>query len=192
MKKIFSLVFAIFILSGCVSTQDQAISTKVSARAYNDVAKQYLPMLTSAYIITDNGNNGAEYIKYLVDLYGYNQFGKERFFFVLDKAGADTTIQIIDKYLSWEEIASRDSDMINKEIKLVKGPELYPVAYKFGMTSGNEKNHYLYINQCSSGGLMEVCLYNIYFNKNDALILKNELNKFISGSLKTADDTKYQ
>ncbi|MBK5146014.1 lipoprotein [Budviciaceae bacterium BWR-B9] len=188
MRKIVLFISILFILSGCASVQEKSISTKLSARAYNSVAKAYMPMLTSASVVTYGDK---EYIKYLIDLYSYSEFGKDRFYLALDKDGADTAINIIDKYLKWESIAKRDSDIVDKEMQELSGPKYLSVAYKFGMASGNERNHYLYIQQCSDG-LMSICLYSVYLNKEDALILKDELGRYLSGSLKVTDDSKYQ
>lgn len=188
MKRIIYFILFSLFLSGCAqNTEKLQLKTSVQGRDYNSVGKLYLPVLTTSEIARDPSGKQADQLWYLFDLYGNNKFA-----LIITKNTASKNIDAIDKYLEWESIALKDSDIITKEISIVSpDAPLIQVNYKYGITSGDEKNHYLYISQCS-GGLVDVCVHDIYLDRENAIKLKNEINKFTYNQISIPDYGKYK
>ena len=106
-----------------------------------------------------------------------------------EKNSVPEYLAAIDKYAQWAEIATRDGDMITKEISRAKTKN---GRIRFSMHSGNTTQHYLVAEFCAVG----TCLGDraLYFSFENAMGLRGTLEAFGSGELTTDPDldSKYQ
>jgi hypothetical protein len=169
-------------MSACGSTSSYRIHSSLNASQYNDIANKYMPRPTFLSIVQMDGYPDMLQIKY--DTYssdkGYQWFSKEH---------VDDYVALIDKYLKWEEIATRDGDLLNKEIGTAK---LYTVAsipysLRFSIFSANKTNNYLVIGGASANPNPS----NI-FSKENAIKLKMILIKFKDDNFSPTDQSKYK
>jgi hypothetical protein len=116
-----------------------------------------------------------------------NRYGEERYGLDLQthtftKDNCDNYIQLIDKYLEWEKIASESQDIIDKKIGTAKGLPLSNIDFSF--YSANQHSHYLVIGDK---------IYGHYYSKAGAEALKELLIKYKNNELSPLDvNTKYQ
>jgi len=98
----------------------------------------------------------------------------------------DGYITAVDKFLSWEKIASRDKDNFDKDIAQVN-------KIKFMFHSGSSNSHYLVMAFCAVGTCVEP---QFFFDKENAILLKKFLedwkNDRLNYSLKNEIDSKYK
>lgn len=172
MRKLLITVLSAIVLVGCGTSV--RIPTSVNMSEYNSVASKYMARPTFAEVQTYGDD--VRLVLY-ADAYGNNVYT-----LYLAKAYADSYIQLIDKYLRWEEKASSKGHMFEKEIGVA---DLWAgVQKRFSFYSANQHSHYLVINSISLGGQLDD---NIYFAKKDAEELRKLLINFKNGTLDTSD-----
>lgn len=125
--------------------EPQRIQTNFVAHAYNSAANEYLPAATFLEIYPHKKGNDTLVIE-VDDKYWNKTFNQYRSRFIrLEKRYSTEYIAAIDKYAQWADIATRDGDMITKEIGRVKARV---GKHRFQMHSGNAANHYLVVELC--------------------------------------------
>lgn len=174
------LLVTFLLLTGCATIKsDQRISTGVVAMQYNSIGAQYMQRPTFSSIMTLS--DGSEFLEVQMDMYG-NQ--SSRLWFI--KSRSNEYIALIDKYLSWEKLASSRRDMISKEIGRAEGGANGGKAtLKFGFFSGNESTHYLSITFCAVGTCLNEQAQ--YFSPSSATTLRAALADYGLGKIDTSD-----
>lgn len=182
MKKI-SILALTGVIFGCSTANNTAV-TKVplsfQGAIYNSVASQYIDRPTFAEIL--HKDNGKSWINIDVKKYGTDQYGIDSISNTFLQHECPTYIAHIEKYLEWEEQASKDGDIVQKKIGSAK-TILFSMDFEF--YSGNANNHYLAIGM--SGGNMQ------FYDRQDAIALKDLLTKFQNNEIKPVNiEEKYQ
>lgn len=157
------------------------IPVEFSALQYNSISSKYIESLTVVeYALM---NSGKSWVSITMNKYGKDQYGTQNTVlttFVTEHC--QEYIDLIDKYLEWETLASKDGDVINKPIGKAMG-QIFDMH--FGFHSGNSTSHYLSIGLW--GGDVQ------YYDKNGAKQLRELLVKYQQGNLKSVDaNSKYQ
>jgi hypothetical protein len=109
----------------------------------------------------------------------YDKYGSGNGWVNFVKQYVDDYVQLIDKYIEWEKIASSKGDLLNKvigEADLWIGASLV-----FRFYSGNERKHYLEITAGES----------ILLDKENVLVLRNLLIKFKNNQIHETDTSVY-
>lgn len=174
----YFLAFLAIFFIGCSTTSNTnttQIPITFSASAYNSVGNRYMERPTFATLYTPKNQN-EPWLNLSMETYGYNQVGQNQIINAFTKNNIPIYIELIDKYLEWEKLATRDKDMLDKKIGSAK-TRLF--SLEFGFFSGNEQSHYLSIG--SLGGVPQ------FFSKEAALSLRDLLLKFQNGELKPVD-----
>lgn len=188
MRTLIAGVLLVSALSLAAAADPQRIPTTFTGSAYNSAANEYLPAAT--FMEIHPRKNGNDVIMIEVDdpywSSTYKKYVPKRL--VLEKERVPEYLAVIDKYASWAEIATRDGDMITKEIARVKarGGKL-----RFQMHSGNTTNHYLVVELC-----LLVCMGEevLTFDYPNVMSLRETLVNFEAGELAVNPDldSKYQ
>jgi len=165
---ILSLVIATTTLAlfGCAAgmvNTTRNIPTALVARQYNDVYSQYSARPTFASI--EMMKDGSRVLNITINAYG-SQSHSARFY----AQNASQYIAAIDKFLEWEEQASKRGDMIEKEIAIISSPNGFKISFDF--VSGTPGAHFLYINGASTGMLGTMKATMMIFDKANALLLR--------------------
>ncbi len=174
---------AMLLITACntpMNTSTTRLPIDFYAHTYNSVANQYLSRPTSAELL--HKASGQSWINIQMEKYGQNQYGMNLLTISFVQPECKTYIDLIDKYLAWEKIASQDKDILDKKIGSAKS-----VVFNmdFNFYSGNSTNHYLGIG--GIGGEYQ------YYAKEDALKLKELLSNYMAGKiLPTNLDSKYK
>lgn len=169
-------------LSGCMATMAgnsdnvKRVSINFSASEYNSVANQYTKRLTTAVLFKDESPSP---IRFHMD--DYSTMGK---YFSILPEDIEVALDAIDKYLEWNDIATRDGDMIDKVIMTGKYARMM-------FYSSNETSHYFVIGVKSDSFLSPKILNPFYFDKENALLLKDFFIAYKNDELKTSDSSKY-
>ena len=190
MKKITWATAAIAVLvCATAEAEQQRISIGFSGSGYNQVANQYLEAATFAKIQT--ARNGNDLLVIEVDDPVWSDFSKAYLprTIRLQKANVPEYIAAIDKYEKWADIATRDGDMITKEITRVKTRS---GKLRFRMHSGNATQHYLVVDFCAVGACLDDSA--VYFTLENARGFRETLDKFGAGELQfdAGTDDKYK
>lgn len=176
----------ILLLTGCTQRilDKTEFHTDVSILAYNDIAQNYTEMATSGSI----GKYEDGTLRYTLSA---PRFGNGFFWVSLPKENVDKAVSLIEKYKSWNDIAIRDGDVINKEIGKISFPG-GSSNYTFRFSSGSKYKHFMIIDRCFSDS---DCLTMGAFDINGAKHLSRELKMFKNGSLtynKKEESDKYK
>lgn len=179
----------IVFLSGCKSTSvlsDTRVSSNVSASEFNSISSRYMERPT--FISTKQYADGSRSLHINTDTYGRSES-----YIWLKETYIDEHIAMIEKYLEWEALASRDGDMFTKVIGKPIGSDNIVTHYlRYRFHSGNESNHMLMLAFCSS----MICLEDdeIAFDQVNAKRLKSLYVSFKKNAFTTKDKlkTKYQ
>lgn len=177
------LLITTFIISAC-NTPLNTTTTKTpidfSASTYNSIANQYLSRPTFAELLQKT--SGENWINIQMEKYGQNQYGMNFLTISFVQTECKTYIDLIDKYLAWEKVASRDKDIIEKKIGSAKSV-IFDIDFNF--YSGNSTNHYLGIG--GIGGEYQ------FYTKDDAIKLKELLSNYMAGKITPTDiNAKYK
>jgi len=178
MKQIIAtlaIITSLYSTPTLAATNETEIPITFSASQFNDTASKYMQRPTFATLNTKS--NGKSWLDLTMDQYG-NHASTNSFSF----EHCDEYIALVDKYLEWEETASKDGDIIDKKIGKAKN-------VNFGLTfffySANPKNHFLTIGYSKE--------YSQYFTREAAIELKNLFTRYKNNELKPLDkDKKYQ
>lgn len=176
-----------FFMTGCagaLSTQKQRIDTELQVLEFNDIASRYMERPTFVY--QSSMVSGPNILLVEIDPYGaYGEsVGK-----IYRADEADIIIAIIDKYLSWEQMARENRDIINKEIGTIKGMTGMP--QKASIYSANAASHYLTIETCTFGACGEDN-YPHVMDRENATTLKALVKDLKVGTLKSAPSGTYE
>ncbi|GAA0290537.1 hypothetical protein GCM10009128_06150 [Psychrosphaera haliotis] len=195
MKKLFILVLA-FVITGCASVnlKEARYSTSVKIAEFNSIASQYFEKPTFAKIMRMDTLKG-DTIQYIADSYGAScgKYGcsQNNMAFFIHIKDVENVLIAINKYESWNKLATSEGDTINKEILTFDSNFNSSLKYKYSFYSGNRTSHYLVITACGGFG---VCVHDsaAYLNADSVKHLKSDLQKFKSGELSKFDiESKY-
>lgn len=188
MKRLFSLVL-LSILTGCATVQDTTrISSDLEASEFNSIASQY--MYRPTFVSIETLSSGEKILTINMKTYKVSQYG-DSLVLRFSNQLVDSYISFVDKFLSWETLATERKDILEKEIgeedSLSSGMGGY---LKFTFYSGNESSHYLAVALCS--GL--ICLDNAhYYDRDNAIKLKQILEELKADNFKPNNlDNVYQ
>ncbi|RME60184.1 hypothetical protein D6779_02635 [Candidatus Parcubacteria bacterium] len=179
----YFLLFLALLLTGCAS-KIIPLGSPVTAVTYNDVASKYMPRPTFAEVQKFNGDDD----RLVITMQGYGIGADSAVTMTFVRQYVDDYLKLIDKYLHWDELASKRGDIINREIGragLWAGAEV-----RFSIFSGNQISHYLVTEICGLG----LCSGDnaLMFDRNGAIALKNLLSKFKAGNFKEVNESIYQ
>jgi len=148
MKKTIFAIFATLILglhpNLAHAADKQPVPIKFQVLEYNSVASKHLPRPTFVDAEIKNGVIKTLYIRAdFITGSEYTSFTRGMELHWIKRKRLDNYIEGVEKFLKWEEIATRDGDAFTKEIG------------KFGKSiftfhSGNSKRHFLEISKCST------------------------------------------
>lgn len=188
MKKVTLLIMASLVsllVTGCVldpqNKKSLRFNTSVELVEFFSESRGYVEKPTFGEII----ENKKGYFYYLKA----PKYGTGVSWVIVEKSEVDIWESAIEKYLKWNELATQNKDMIEKEITRYNSP--YSMNIRLEFYSGNETTHYLSIKSCQSG-LIQICTPMAMLNKKNAILLKKELKLFKNGNLKYEDiSSKY-
>ncbi|WP_334327553.1 hypothetical protein [Gilliamella apicola] len=189
MKKIFVIFALAVFLNGCTIVSEKALSTKVKGFDYNQLGSVYTSMHTELYI-TETTDENYLTVRYSIDRYGYSSFGKNKFPFYILKKDIPNLIPLFDKYLEWESVAQTRHELVNKKIGNTKVPKL-SIQYDYTFSSGSETHHYLQVDLCSYS-LVDICTNTIYFDRNNVILLKEELLDIYNNKKQAFNESYYK
>lgn len=171
------IVLLAVLLSACASMQSTPIRSDLEVHEYNDISRQYMDRPTYVSI---SGSKGNQRLKLSFDPYGIAGAGDYAMF---SAKYSDTYIELIEKYLNWNDLATKEGDILDK--KIGSGPIYTGLSLEFSFFSSNESSHYLVLTLCSLGscamGMNDS--RSLYFTKADAATLLDLIKKLKSGEL---------
>ncbi len=177
-----SLTLAILLISifGCTSVQQSTrLSTNLHAKEYNSIASKYMDRPTSSTV--EKMSDGATVLAISIDNYGTTQ-SSLRF----SKKHVTEYLNLINKYLEWEQLAKSREDAFTKEIgRADTWGNGIAGTLSFTFHSGNSSIHFLSVAFCATGTCLDETA--LYFDTKNAIELKALLKKFESGSIKQKD-----
>lgn len=168
MKRLFTLGL-LSLLAGCTTLQDRArVTTDLSASEFNSVSSHYTPKPT--FVSLETYSSGEKLLVVNMQTYAIDKYGMDSSVIRYSKQFVDSYLGFIDKYLSWEQIATERQDALTKEIGEAKSFSSGMDGHlKFTFYSGNTSSHYLSVAFCSS----MICLDNAhYYDKENAKKLR--------------------
>lgn len=182
-----AITLAVFAV-GQAFAEPQRIPVPFVGSGYNGASNQFMEAATYATIQTNKKGNDILTIEVddpvWSDVYKAYMPRSLRW----QKNSVPDYIAAIDKYAQWAEIATRDGDMITKEIAKAKTKN---GRIRFQMHSGNTEQHYLVADFCAT-----VCLEDraLYFSYENAMALRDALDDFAAGRIAVNPDidSKYQ
>ena len=143
--------------------EEVRISSPFRVMEYNTVSNQYGERATFIKMnLRDKGDMGwiqADMIH--KSEYAYLNGGMD--VLRIKEKHVDKYIDAVEKFLKWEEMASRDGDVFTKEIATAN-------KVKFTFHSGNAQSHYLTAEFCTIGVCSEPAFY--FDGKNSEALLK--------------------
>lgn len=180
MKKLRILLpLLLLFFVGCSHVKEQnRVSSQLQVKEFNSLASKYYSRPT--FVAVNLLNTGKKSLLIQVDPYRPRQYDvKSMMSFGEDYA--NQYITLIDKYLEWENKASQRGDQFEKKIGSVDdGTGILDLTFKF--YSGNAYNHFLVISNCDIF-CVETSDHH-YYDKNNALILKDLIKQLKNGQLK--------
>ena len=209
--RILKSVCTALFFAGLTSTQaladsETSIPYKIEVKQFNSLASDYLGAPTFVAI-----KEKSKYDQLLlrVDLIKKSKLSQdsgasyENLVFSEKKGRFEDTIDAIDKYLKWHDIAMADGDIFTKKIGFVKYNS--SSQNKFEFRSGNAQNHYLVITKYSFANSLSTDYTNpkernqepeFVFDHENALRLKELLLEWRDGGfeerLSVDIDDKYK
>lgn len=174
--------------AGCASSwkslSGTRIASNVQAKEYNSITSSYLARPTFVQL---RENMGGEHVLVIT----MDAYGPEDIDIYIPPKAAPEVLAFIDKYEKWESLAKERGDMISKDIGDVANFTGFRLKAKFH--SGNEKHHYLVLQQCvwpcglSDGDISQ------YYDLEQAKNLKSLVSDYMSGDIHPLDeDEVYQ
>lgn len=173
---VFIVLGAMLSLSGCASSPSEVIHTSLNGYEYNSLSRNYQDRPTQVRVSEDA-------LSIVVDGYGQDSGGV----LTIKRADVDATIAAIDKYLKWDELATARGDIIKKNIDEVGG---YTYAI-IGVNTGYHLflSHIPLLSDNLDSNL--VGLLAVMFPREEAIELKDLLQKFKTNTIKRADMSVY-
>ena len=188
------ITLLLFAISTPATAKDKIrLDASFKAMEFNSAASQYMERPTYLELIV--------YKKKPSQLWIYSDYirksdtakamgGYE--FVSLSVSAADDYIAAIDKYFSWQSIASADGDIIDKEISKTMGRKK-SLKVRFGFYSANAQSHYLTLQHCAVGTCLDPVMA---FDIENAKLLKETISAWKTGQLegitKEEVDDKYK
>lgn len=187
LKPLMTVGFVLAIMP--ISTQaawkedEHRLNTPLQVSSYNRIASRYLETATSVVALKMGGK----------ETIGVEPSRATSVYFSVDHV--DEYLQAIEKYISWQEQATKEKDAFTKQIADVKNP-MAGTRNRFGFHSGNAEQHYMTVETCvmlfrtcNSSDNEKVQLYNLENAKELALLLQ----KLKAGEIKPENVAdKYQ
>jgi len=176
-------------LSTAAIAGDASIPSTLKVREFNSIASNYLERPTFVKII-DKKKTDKMVIS--VDLIRKSKANRDSGAYetlVFSEKRIDKYVAAIDKYLSWEEIAKRDGDIIKKKITKVKANSSSFVFFDF--FSANQSNHYLMLTRPTFANVLTNANSNnggnesppdFALNRENAIVLKTLLTDWKNGA----------
>ncbi|WP_447039677.1 hypothetical protein [Vibrio alginolyticus] len=165
-------------LAACATFEETRLNSSLTVKEFNSVYSTYADRPT--FVKLYDYGNGINSVLVEMDTYHPSHYSLLNF-------GVDYAkeyIAYIDKYLEWENIASKRGDMLTKEIGSSYGQGEWE-KYTFSFYSGNSDSHYLEISNCSlmcvEGSTIQ------YYDVAAAKELRRLLVNLESGNLKTVN-----
>jgi hypothetical protein len=184
MKKWLFLILISSIMSStsvaCVYWNETNIRSDLRVFEFNEFAENYLSKPANVVITGKKKNKKTLIIQFepyniaSLDYAPCIQFTSKY---------VDDSIEMIEKFLKWEEMAVENKDAFGKEIG--KAKRAMGLKNKFFFWSANTKEHYLKIDTCSMGNCSVDNSF--YFDKKNTIILLNLLRKLKDDKLPPPD-----
>jgi hypothetical protein len=193
MNKLMFAVVASFFLSAPAALASDAtrIHTNVKFFEFNSVASEYMARPTFANI-KDYG------LKDKILVFEADGYGGRMMEFSVSKEFVDENIEVINKYLKWEETAKSRGDLIDKEIATVRGWDMGPAYSRnhYLFHSGNKDSHYLEVTKGFKsifGGFdKRAGLIPVTLDAVNARIIIKELIRYRDGNISTPELDAYK
>ncbi len=162
MKKLALSAIAVFCLSGCTGvTHSTRLTTDIEASEYNSIIAKYKHRPT--FVEYETHSNSDEAIRIKMDMYGSGIATT-----IHTRSTAQEMIFIIDKYINWEEMATKEGDQISKNIGTVDS--FNGSKMEFNFHSGNSRSHCLKVSFCPLGDCSNSS--DQFFDKENSIKLK--------------------
>lgn len=131
------IVFAITPISvqAAWREDERRLSTTLQVSSYNRIASRYLETATRV-IALKMGEK---------ETIGVEPSRATSVYFSVDHV--DEYLQAIEKYVAWQEQATKEKDAFTKQIADVKNP-MPGTRNRFGFHSGNAEQHYMTVETC--------------------------------------------
>ncbi|SHO58774.1 hypothetical protein [Vibrio quintilis] len=172
-------------LAGCASVQKTTrISSHLTALEFNSVASRYMDRPT--FVSREVFDGGEQVLAVKMSTYGVDQYGQDNTTIRYSRHHANEYIQLIDKYLKWESLATKRNDAFTKDVgRASSWSNGMDAELKFVFHSGNAHQHYLAVSFCTA----LLCLDDKaqYYDKENAKELKNLLLKLKSNRINETD-----
>ena len=179
MRKLI-LICAILFLSSCAAGlnnyQSTGIKTDIQAVQFNTILSQYRDRPTFLSLITSNNKQTL-----VLKMSRYSGYEAE-IPFVQSKV--PEYVSMIDKFIKWSALASKNSDVFTKEIGQVNSDMVY-VTFTFH--AANTTSQYLSLSYCVKNSLAaDLCFddRSIDLTLADSINLKQTLINFEKGKIK--------
>lgn len=140
-KIVVSFITALSIV-GCATFNETRLSSSLAVKEFNSVYSTYANRPTFVKLHDYGGKDKSLLVE--MDTYHPSHYSLLNFGFDY----VDEYISHIDKYLKWESLAQQRGDMLTKDIGSSYSQGKWH-KYEFRFYSGNSKNHYLEISNCS-------------------------------------------
>lgn len=176
MKKILFAALIAGVVCNTWAGKNTRVPIEFSAVEYNSVASRYMERPTFSEV-------DKKFIYIYVEKYGVDEQDK----IFTSKKSAYSHIDLLEKYLKWENIAAKDGDLVDKKIGKTKSAG--GLKYQYYFHSGNADKHYLIVTPCLFGCIDEQA---VVFDKAGAIGLRSLLQSYANGEVKEeVKESKY-
>ena len=160
------VIFMMFtFLSACAAgmiDKQMSVNTNLRAKMFNSVASQYI--IRPTFVDLNIAKSGDKILDVKVTDYLDNIMH-----LLIYYKDMPVYLNVINKYLEWEEKATINGHVFDKVIATYRTPNGF--SYSFAFHSGNKYDHYLSIG--SNLSLMDEHVSVFVFDRENALILRN-------------------
>lgn len=179
--KFLSVIGAVWLLSGCVTSlenyQETGVETNIQAMQFNSILSQYRPRPTFLSLVSyDSGERIL-----MLQMSRYSSHTAQIPFY---QNKVSNYVAMIDKFIKWSKLAEKKGDVFTKDIGQVDKNMAY---VKFTFHSANKSSQYLSLSYCAKNNLIaDVCFDggSINLTPREAIKLKYTLIRFSAGEIK--------
>ena len=161
------------VFGAVAAAQTQRESAQFVVLDYNQVANQYQPVAT--WLHFSSTKKGEDLLSVEYDAFGVGGYGNDTFFITFRRSSAPEYRAMIAKYLSWEEVASKDGDQFSKAIGSA-GTESGKLEFSF--SSASAERHLLKVHFCTKGFGSACATPGMVLDRDGALELDRALERF--------------
>ncbi len=188
MRRAVALLLFVMAFGHAAVAQNQRADSQFLVLDYNQLTNQYQPVAT--WLHYSSTKKGEDLMSVEYDAFGIGDYGNDTFFVTFQRSNANEYRALIAKYLSWEEVASKDGDQFSKAIG---SADTQQGKLEFAFSSASAERHLLKVHSCSKGLIAACANPGMTLDREGVIELDRALESLAANGFQSlAIDEKYK